>query len=470
MRLELKRKGIQMLRRNVGARHAWRLHYLILFLYKTSDIILVMVTRKRISVILVIIYLALAIILSLPAFAINWDQGKFEFPNIDLSIIAQDSTLGNFFRSSGIFSTKNVSANVDWGVDELTDDEKVILLGELGNSVLRRARFAGAYDVEIQTRIMGSEYKITLVFPDYYRKPLDYAQWLLATGEITFVSADGTTEVDIRDTDVRGIPTVEYIPDSTVTTHIRMTLDSSLQEELTTIFSASEQGNIFMSIDGLPAYGVYRDSIKNDLNTLLAVPASFINLETPAERNFFLNMTRAYFLDPSAYSYQLQVSDVIETGERPYAREGANFLAVMFVLSGVGICLYSFYQLNRRNGVIFTLTLTSIIFTTVVMLKYLAAHLSTGTILGFIGIYIMAVIYSWEIASKPTEAEKSITDKYFVASIFIVVVSLLTSKLFFEKLELYYDLAGALILGSIALSLIAKVNLKGILKIRNDVE
>lgn len=429
-----------------------------------------MITRKRISIILVTIYLGFVVLLSLPVFAINLDQNKFEFPNIDLSLISQDSTLGNFFRSSGIFPTKNVSAKINFGEDELSVEEKVAIARELGNSITRRARFAGAYDVEVQVRENNGEYSVKVMFPDYYRKPMDYAQWLFATGNITFIAADGTSEVDLLDSDILGIPAIDYIPDSTITTHIRMTVSSNMQEKLTTIFSSSEQGNVFMGIDGLPVYAVYRDSIKGDANSLLAVPASFVNLETPSERNFFLNLTRSYFLDPSPYAYQLEVSDIIENGQRPYATEGANFLAIMFVLSGVAICLYAFYRLKFRNGLIFSITLTSIVFTAVVMLKYLAAHLSVGTILGFVFIYVLSIIYSWEIASKPTEAERSISDRYFVASIFIVIMSLLSSKLFFEKLELYYDVAGAFVLGSLAISLIAKLNIKGILKIRNDVE
>src|SRR5690606_18182964 len=127
---------------------------------------------KKIKFTISIVFAIIFLVLALPQFNLNFENFSINFPNIDLSLIDSGSVLGNFRRGKGLFPTHEIKGRINFGEEEIADEDRRNVLTQYVDRITRRINLTGLYDIEVTGEIENDEYFLVLGFPDYYKNRL----------------------------------------------------------------------------------------------------------------------------------------------------------------------------------------------------------------------------------------------------------------------------------------------------------
>lgn len=421
--------------------------------------------KQRLKILFVVVWILGMLILALPTFSFTLGDQTINVNYSDRIVARLGSSLGNFNRSGGVFNSNEVTVELSFIESDLTTDEKRAKLDEYLNIIGNRAEAANLYDVSISAKNYpdGETYGLTFSYPEYYKDPVKYTEWLSAKGSFSFVTADSAnpTTLVFDAYDITNTINLDYL--DTVGTHLVIRFNTDTIPYLQQAFAENSSNAYFlMNIDSIPSYFIIQyDQYSNTNEEIVrAIPTQAINLPDSKERNDYLNITRSYFLNN-------EFEDTFSVVQEPkfihaiYKNTSGVFIAEMFIASAVLIALF-FYSRFRKFGITkYVLMQLSFVLTFVVALKVLAGILSISFIVGFILVYFITQAISYYLLTKQEDEDliKENLRLFRDTSIFGFILLSLIFKLI-PNLGIFTDIVGVLLIGFIVIFMMSILHFK----------
>ena len=421
--------------------------------------------KQRLKVVFIVVWILGMLILALPTFSFTFGDQTINVNYSDRISRRIGSTLGNFNRSAGVFNSTEVTTELNFAEEDLSNEDKENKLDEYLRIIGNRAEAANLYDANISEKINPDENKYTLVFtyPEYYKDPVKYTEWLVSKGRIDFVTADQTNPSVLNVTvyDIIGTINLDYI--DTINTHLAIKFKNEAVPYLQQAFQGNSQSAYFlMNIDSIPSYFIIQyDQYSNTNEELVrAVPTQAINLPDSKERNDYLNITRSYFLNNELED---SFSVVQETSQiKPiYKTTSALFIAELFIACAILLSVFYFIRFRKFGITKYVFAQLTFVLTFVVALKVLAGIISVSFLVGFILFYFIVNSILYYLITKQ-ESEESVKENLRLTrdlSIFAFIVISLLYKLI-SNLGVFTDLIGVTLIGLITLFIMSIIHFR----------
>ena len=393
-------------------------------------------------------------LLILPQFKLNINGSEFQYPNINLGIVNPKSTLGEPKKGSGIYSTNEYSAQVDFSADSfLSIQEKKDIFQKLLNTIEKRVEYAYLYDIKTYGQITDGNFYIKFDIPQYYEDRESLVSILTANGRISFAndSQVSNNPVSLTDKDIKGLVNVGY--DENYGTVLEFKFADSKATALSSAV-ANSQKYFLMTVDGV--YWAVTDNVYTPM-VVKAIP--FTNALASGSIVTYASIVRTYFLDkPLDHAIHL---DSTKTAEIPrgYIQDSVGFLGIVFILSAIGLALFFYISHGLNKTIKFVLMLSSFIVFFVFLLKLQSAVLSINMLTGFTVIYVIAAIVIWGLLKSSSDEVEHNLYKFRDFSLGLFFVLLGVFKLV-PNLNVLSDFFTCAITGAATLFIMTALNFK----------
>lgn len=419
---------------------------------------------KKLKQVYIFGFILILFIINLPQFQLNIGDKQFVYPNIDLSIISPDSTLGNFSKGTGLFDSKLYSSEVDLATLESKTDKDGVFK-ELLNIVKTRAFYSNLSDVEIYGTISDSKYFVNIVFPEHYEESEKLNQALLANGSISFESDPNvsTEVINLADTDIVG--SIKSAFNEQYGNSLEFTFKADKATDLA--IALNNQNNYFLmrvdtSFFAVVSHPGYQNSQSPDLKTfVLAVP--FADIKLSSNVAIYNNIVRSYFLTPPLNN-QFLTNNNFTVVNRDFVQDRLSHIAI-FIVAGIAlILLIALYKKGFNFGFKLFLLTSSYCLLLLTLLKLQSAVLSISLVIGFLLALSLNFIISFNLLKITSESKiVHLLNEIRLFSFFIIVLMFAVLK--FLGLTYYlYDFFGVLTASAICLILLSTLNYKYILQ------
>ncbi len=362
----------------------------------------------RIKYLLILAFLAILIVIALPEFSINIAGSQIRFPSVGFSRIGIPSDYPSFAKGKDTFPATKVKINLEISGAEESKEE---LFNNYIKTVNERRIYANLLDIEVHGIKRESNYALEIIVPDNYTNAESYANWLTATGSLSIISIDSSTN-----TPNISVEDIVYATKSLVFNYQFFTQGQNSQ--LITQNGLANGENLYLHVDStksqdlqaIPNFQSYTqlvgsngssplkllinseqilDIFKDDYNTGIRV------LSNPSlsakERNHLLSIIQSYLQAEEITN--IKVTSVFTDRYAPtYNSEGLRFL----ISIGIIAALLSWFIVYKKSG--FKLTLAIVLSFSasfllgINLLKLAQAPLSLSVI---IGIYISMLLLHW---------------------------------------------------------------------------
>lgn len=363
---------------------------------------------KRLKTIYVFLFVIILGLLILPQFKLKVGDTELSYPNIDFSLVSSSATLGNFSKGYGLYDSKVYAASIQFedGVsDQLKEDTQRALLAIIKN----RAEYSNLSEVNIYGSVNNGEYFVNLQFPEHISESDKIAQYLVASGNISFLNDPqvSTSTVALSDKDILGPIKSIFNEQYGNVLQFKFSPESS-----TNLYFAlqNEQGYFLMNVDS-SFFAIVQDpnftqSQSADLqNSVIAVP--FADLKLSPNVAVYTNIVRTYFLTP-ALTQTLNLNTNPTIVKRDFVADRLSYIALLTLLALIAIVFIYFIRKGKNKGFQFALMLSSYLVLTIFLLKLQSAVLSVSFILGFV-LSVVLVVY---LISKLLSLEEDIQYSY----------------------------------------------------------
>lgn len=438
---------------------------------------------QYIKLFLVSVLILILLAFALPEFSFQVGSANIRYPGIGFSRIGIPRDFGSFQRSFGLFSEAKYYATVDFSASEiasgegtiatLTDEQKWEKTKEMVKVVQARANYANLYDIQIDAIKEGSDFYITLTFPQYYQEPAqNYVQWLTATADVILYT--DTASININDVTrisvtqslriMQGIGSNSQIQSIQVP-NLALTFDKEKGgEDFLRIFATLEAGatdatsaNIQLLIDGVSAFLPYADAGSG--NTIKFIPTLSAEVKVVQD---YLNITASYFQETKPLEFNLVFEDRVENVSPMYNPEGGAFISATVILAFAIVLAFIVRRLRVEKGLRFVFMFLLAQFSTIFILKLMIATLSVTTLVTYIICSFIIALVLYRVASTDDTSEDK-ESKYFVlglSSTLLVIFAII------YKLELpigrLTDAIGVTLVFSLVLLLLSITSFLGV--------
>lgn len=418
-----------------------------------------------------LILLGFLTLFAVPKFTFTIAGNKLSWPGLEFSDLGISTRLGTFNQGKGLYPGLDVELS-----PELSADPGIDNVEKLNNDLaLARARMdaAGLYDVQIYAKSKGTELFAVFHFPAYYQQTQAelLARLVMAPGVIKFTEHDANGDKTASSNTLEGIIlqqlVQDYIPGPSaisasdissieIETRVNLggnvlrikfadTIGTRLRDALDRVKNDTNSTKpIVIDVDGLPRFALVDLGVSNEV-----IAAPIYDLYTSSE----LLLVSTY--PPIAPSTFLSYGDPVTTVlPNAYAPEGHAFLSWTFICVGALTLVWLSRSYSRRKLLAYALSLSMFIMLSIFILKTTSVALSSGFIVGFMGMHMLGVLllHAYFTSLDQTQSRRHMRD----VAIFIFLASSLVymSNLVFGE---YQNMLGVLSIMSAALVVVMVV-------------
>lgn len=417
---------------------------------------------KKIKFTISIVFAIIFLVLALPQFNLNFENFSINFPNIDLSLIDSGSVLGNFRRGKGLFPTHEIKGRINFGEEEIADEDRRNVLTQYVDRITRRINLTGLYDIEVTGEIENDEYFLVLGFPDYYKNRLGLVDLLTKKGEIKFADGMTLSPLTFKDSDVNTNIDVAYNP--LVQSHLRFGFPADRFPEVTSALQ-NESGYFYMTIDESPFVQIFQLDQNDVLNNIVrGLPLSQESVSDLGLRDQLLNIIRVYFSETEPLPYPVEVDPNETLVPSEFVNLSTRYIAILSVGIFIALTIFSFIKLKFKKGIAFALMTITYLGFTITFLKYLAASLSINTVLTYLVMSGITTLLIWNYLMLESRKELEVfSRKLSIISIVLILVSICLVRFIYGLGDLY-DVFGVTLVFGVSLLLFSWINFKAITK------
>lgn len=417
---------------------------------------------KRLKTIYVFLFVIILGLLILPQFKLKVGDTELSYPNIDFSLISSSATLGNFSKGYGLYDSKIYAASIQFeeGVsDQVKEDTQRALLAIIKN----RAEYSNLSEVNIYGSVNNGEYFVNLQFPEHISESDKIAQYLVASGNISFLNDPqvSTSTIALTDKDIVGPIKSIFNEQYGNVLQFKFSPESS-----TNLYFAlqNEQGYFLMNVDS-SFFAIVQDpnftqSQSADLqNSVIAVP--FADLKLSPNVAVYTNIVRTYFLTP-ALTQTLNLNTNPTIVKRDFVADRLSYIALLILLALIAIVFIYFIRKGKNKGFQFALMLSSYLVLTIFLLKLQSAVLSVSFILGFVLSVVLVVYLISKLLSLEEDIQYSYLKDIFKFTLFLALSVVVFYKFIFNAGTFIGGL-GVLIASALSIMFLCIFNFKYIL-------
>ncbi len=417
-----------------------------------------------------IVVLVLLALFAIPKFNFSIGDRQLTWPGLELKDLGLNTKLGTFNQGKDLYPGFGLKITPQLSADPQADNNK-LLNSDLA-IVRQRMDFAGLYDVDLFSQSINGSPELSLHFPQYYGQTVaeSLANLLVAPGQISFVEHDSSGDPKASPTTFSGAMIAQLIqgyiekPSELAASDIqsmgiesrvnlggvviRMKVNDDASAKLRIALDRVKNETnstkpIIMIVDQQPRFALVDLSLNNEV---LAAPINDIYL--PEQ----LNVVTAY---PPIYLSLLLAYDDPITNEIPatYAPEGHAFLAWMFVAIGAFTLIWLMRTYAQPKLIIYSLNLAAFVLVSVDVLKIATVAISTGMLIGFLIMYLIAVVSLHTLLTNSEADFKTsrLQQRDIAAFIFLVSALLYMSNIIYGEFQ---NLLGVVALMSAVLAII----------------
>lgn len=417
---------------------------------------------KKLKVIYLFIFIIVLGILILPQFNLKIGDTEFKFPDINLRLINESATLGNFNKGHDLYDAKIYTALVNFSEEE-NADSKEQSLKSLVAIIEKRIEYSNVSDINVFGSSDAEGYKINLKFPEYIEESDKIANYLLGQGIISFENDPQVTEtaVSLSDTDITG--QIKSIYDETYGNVLSFKFKDTALTNL--YFAFQNENNYFLMRVDSTYFAViqdpnYTNTQSSDLATsVIAVP--FADLKLSPNVALYTNIVRSYFLNaPLENSLTFNANPTVV--KRNFVADKIAYIAIFIIIAVALITLLYLGNKNKQDKVRFILMVLSYLIFSTFILKFQSATLSVSLIMG----YVLGLVVLFYVLEKLFLIEEDQQGQFLTSILhYGLFISLLVYVLYrFIQFNSYLvDALGALLASMLALMFLCIFNYKYIL-------
>lgn len=387
---------------------------------------------------LVLLFIGVFGFLSLPTLSFKFNDNVINLPSFDVS---PNSAIGNFRRGRDLFPTREVKTMADFGLQTISESEKIEFLNLSLKRILNRITLSGLYDIDVRAEIKDNEYSLIFTYPDYYKNIIETTTLLSRRGEITFLNGTDQQPLEIKDSDISSNIDITYNP--TLQTHIKFNypLEKSSDFQI-----ALANQYFYMTVDGVPAFQMFQYE-QNDIptNTVRGLPVNVLTQSDLAFKDLYINVTRSYFNEVEPLQYAFTEDQNIKTIPAEFSNLTVRYIAILCMVVFIAMTVFTFIKFGMRKGIAFSLMLLSTLVFNVTFLKYISTPLSLNFLIIFFIMVAITTIYIWNYINFEDIAEVRIGSRelrnigiLLILFSFFIVKFIPNSGRFFDMLSVIF--------------------------------
>lgn len=367
------------------------------------------------------VFILAMVMLALPEFKVKIGDVEFTYPSVGFARIGLPVDYPSFRQGKEIYSSYAFSAKVNFGENEIPEDQKLDSVATMLDTVRKRISSANLSDIESYSEKINNEYFIVVKVPQNYSDPEQYARWISGKGVVVFENFQLIGEefsenpILINDTDIQGIYSelnVRYSREGTDANgnpstqiegvraeHLAIRIDPRKISELVKLptfveyASTVNSGQPYLTnivFDGFVSFNVFRDEF--DANIIRAFPQGSL---TNASARDQMNVAISYFKS-NPLEFELTIDDASPASliVASYNPEGGTFIAISTIISFAIVALYLLRIVGVRKMVLIMLAWSITLLTIVNFAKLMILPINVGTIIGF---YLAGIFTLWII-------------------------------------------------------------------------
>ncbi len=432
---------------------------------------------KILKIFLTVILFIVLIVLALPEFSFTVGGNTYTYPSVGFSRIGIGADYGSFDRGKDVFASEKFSGEINFGEEEISNEEKKAFLEKAVETINNRIQFAQINDIDVYGEIVNDSYILNLSIPRYYTEKEDYASWLLSQGDVTFRylvdPADPSSQLDfnVKVSDIKSVSfsnnlrfqqnvdagdeTSQTRQTSITASNLVIKVDERRVEELRILpnfvtyynrfFSGEELGSNLV-VDGTKTLQLIRDD--NNETTMRA-----LILDSEAAKASFdsLNIVHSYFREEAPLEYPITLNEQSSAIAPSFNPQGTTFIALSIIV-GLGLLVLNLGKsIKTRRSIFFVSSISFTLLVLITILKFVQTPISSGFI---IGVLTIITIYSFIILDLINSDDKEVlrtkSFDYFALGI-ISILAFISIHIFSINLGVFAQTLEVLVAGFIAL-------------------
>ncbi|MCA9380873.1 hypothetical protein KC678_01270, partial [Candidatus Dojkabacteria bacterium] len=343
---------------------------------------------------------------------------ELTYPSVGFSRIGIGADYGSLRKGKDIYAQEVFSAQIDFGEEELSAQEKDAYLSKVLDTIETRVEAAKINDITFEGIETNGTYSIALYIPSYYEDKEEYAKALLRQGKLSLEYVSGDTDIpfDLNIENVKSVSIAQNIkysqtvsnPDGSSQTrdnsiaglNIKMYFDKDARTEVLRLpgfvnyFQGVLNGESYgahMLVDGAYTHDIVSDD--SDFTLIRALPR---DVASEKARQDIAEVILTYFEQDQPLQYQINLANESSALAPNYNPEGTTFIAVSFIIGIALLVLALIKQIGLWKAIAFTEMLAFGILLTTVIIKFVQAPISSGFIIGAILIITLyTVVILW---------------------------------------------------------------------------
>ncbi len=432
---------------------------------------------KTFKIFLTIITFILLLVLALPEFTFNLNGQTYRYPSVGFSRIGIGADYGSLTQGKDVYASEVFTANVDFGEEEISSEDKRDFLTKAVNTIDSRIKFAEIYDITVQGEITNDEYKLNLIIPNNYPEREVYADWLFSRGEIEFRylvdpnNPESEIDFEVSEEDIKTIRYASNISfqqnvddgaggsqtqrSSVSGSNLVISVDDRRIDSVRRLpnfvsyfnrFFSGEEIGANMIIDGEKILHIIRDDINESTMRALLVESS-----DPRSNYNILNIVHSLFTEDEALAYSINLVEETKVEAPVFNPEGTTLIAGSIIV-GLGLLVLNVGKsLKARKTILFISGISFGLLTLTNILKFVQTPISSGFIIGIITVIAIFTFVIFDLLK--TEDKTDLTQKNFdfVVLGLISILSLISIYVFNVDLGMFTQTLEVIVAGFISL-------------------